>query len=69
MTRFTLDNQTFDLNDLPEAARVQVRKLRYAQSEIARLQVIQDHLNTLQCNAYEKLCQILQDAKQKDPPD
>ena len=69
MTRITLDQHTFDLADLPPAALELVRRMRYAQSEIARLQVIQNHLNTLQCNAYQALCDLLQTATPEDPPD
>ena len=69
MTRITLDHQTFELDALPPAAKVLIRRMRYAQSEIARLQVIQDHLNTLQCNAYQSLCDLLQTANTEDPPE
>lgn len=69
MPRITLDQQTFELDGLPPAAQALIQRMRYAQSEIARLQVIQNHLNTLQCNAYEALCQMLQTATSEDPPD
>ncbi len=69
MPRITLNQQSFDLNDLPPAAKALVQRMRYAQSEIARLQAIQNHLNTLQCNAYEALCDLLQPTAPEDPPD
>ena len=31
MPRITLDHQTFELDDLPPAAKVLIRRMRYAQ--------------------------------------
>ena len=64
MPRITLNHQTFEVETLPDQAKVLIKRMRYAQSEIARLKMLQDQLNHVQCRAYEDLCAMLQ----SDPP-
>jgi hypothetical protein len=68
MTRFTLNDRTYELESLPEPAKALIQKIRYAQSEITRIQVTIDHLNRMQCNAYEALCDMLKPTNPKTPP-
>ena len=69
MNKIIIDQHAYDLDTLPAEARAHIESLRYVDAEIARLQVIQDHLNTLQCNAYQSLCDLLQTANTEDPPE
>jgi hypothetical protein len=67
MPRITINHQTYAVASLPEPAKVLIQKIRYAQSEISRIQVTIDHLNRMQCNAYEALCQMLPAADPEEP--